>query len=93
MRPIPNHLDDPAQMLLWEADEFMLLSVCFGLGIFLNKLTLMLLAGFALLKLYRRHRDRRPRGFLRHWLYWHTSLGAQAKDPASLPIPFIRRWF
>jgi conjugal transfer pilus assembly protein TraL len=93
MRRIPNYLDDPAQMLFWEVDEFLILCVFFGLGIAAGQLSLMVLASLVLVRVYRKVRDRRANGFLIHLVYWHTGLGAKAENPGSLVLPFIRRIF
>lgn len=91
MKPIPTHLDDPSQMLLWEADEFVLLAVMFGVGILVGHLTPMILASLLLVRGYRRLRDRRPNGFLVHMAYWYTGVGSNASH--SLPLAFVRRFF
>ncbi len=57
MRDIPNYLDDPQQILFWEFDEFMLLAMMFGVGIMVNFLGLMLVAGLIGIKFYRKIKD------------------------------------
>ncbi len=93
MKKIPNHLDDPAQMLFWEADEFLILSTLFGVGLAVSQLATLVVLGLALLKFYRKVRDRRPEGFMLHALYWHAGVGAKDENPGSRPNPFIRRYF
>ena len=93
MQKIPNYLDDPAQMLFWEIDEFLILCVFFGVGIVAGQLTAMVVFALVLVRVYRKVRDRRPNGFLVHMVYWHTGLGAKTENPGSLVLPFIRRVF
>jgi len=93
MRDIPNYLDDPQQILLWEFDEFILLSVAFGLGIMTDYLGLMLVSGFFVVKYYRKGKDRRPNDFLLHAAYWYCGMAASEHTPTSKPIAFIRRFF
>lgn len=93
MRDIPNYIDDPQQILFWEFDEFILLSIAFGVGIMVNFLGVLILSGLAGVKLYRRIKDRQANGFLLHALYWYASLGDDETPPTSRPLAFIRRFF
>ncbi len=93
MQKIPNYQDDPAQMLFWEVDEFLIMSVFFGTGLVISQLTTMIILSFVLIRFYRRVRDRRANGFLVHAVYWYTGLGAKEENPGSRPIPFIHRYF
>jgi conjugal transfer pilus assembly protein TraL len=93
MRDIPNHLDDPQQVLFWEFDEFILLAIMFGLGIILNYLGTLLIIGLVGIKFYRKIKDRQANGFLPHLLYWYGALGSSENYPTSKPLSFIRRFF
>jgi len=91
MKKIPNYQDDPAQLLFWELDEFLLLSVFFGLGLAINNLFLSMCFAYFLLRTYRKVRDRRANFFVVHLLYWKSGLGPG--QSRTLPNPFIRRYF
>lgn len=93
MRKIPNYLDDPQQMLVWEFDEFILLAFAFGLGILTNHLGVLLIAGLVGVKYYRKIKDRQANGFLIHLVYWHSGAGSSKTYPTSKPLAFIRRFF
>lgn len=93
MKRIPNYLDDPQQLLFWEFDEFILLSIMFGIGIMVNYLGSMILVGLVGIKFYRKIKDRQANGFLLHILYWYAGLGASESTPTSMPLAFIRRFF
>ncbi len=93
MRPIPTHIDDPIQVLIWEFDEFILLSILFCIGILSGHLLKCVLLGIGVVKLFKRYKDRQANGFLVHMLYWHSGLGSSERPFSSLPIPFIRRYF
>jgi conjugal transfer pilus assembly protein TraL len=93
MIEIPNHMDDPQQILFWEFDELILLSFLFGLGIVVNFLGVLLLAGLVGIKFYRKFKDRQAQGFFFHALYWYAGIGAVETLPSVRPLPFIRRYF
>ncbi len=93
MRKIPNYMDDPPQLLFWELDEFLMLSIMFGVGILVNYLLTLILIGIVFIKFYRKTKDRRATGFMLHVVYWHTGIGSRDKGPTSLPNPFIHRFF
>ncbi|NOU22636.1 MAG: type IV conjugative transfer system protein TraL [Methyloglobulus sp.] len=93
MRNIPNYLDDPQQILFWEFDEFILLSIMFGIGIMVNYLGALTLTGLVGIKYYRKIKDRQASGFLLHAMYWYTGIGSSELPPTSKPNPFIRRFF
>lgn len=90
MQRIPNHLDDPPQLLLWEADEFMIIAFAIGLGVVSGFMTASLLGGVAVSKVYARLKDRRPRGFLAHLAYWYSGLGGSTEPAGTRPLPFVR---
>ncbi|WP_347990208.1 type IV conjugative transfer system protein TraL [Methylomonas sp. AM2-LC] len=93
MRKIPNYLDDQQQILFWEFDEFILLSLAFGIGIMLHYLGTFIVIGLLAGRFYRRMKDRRANGFLIHALYWITGMRSVEKYPTSRPLPFIKRFF
>lgn len=93
MRRIPNYLDDPQQVLFWEFDEFILLSISFAVGILVDHLGMLIAGGLFLIRLYKKFKDRQSNGFLLHVLYWNAGINAKASAPTSVPLPFIRFFY
>ena len=93
MREIPNYLDDPQQILFWEFDEVILLSIMFAIGILVNYLGVLILCGLVSIKFFRKIKDRQANGFVQHALYWYASVGSTETEPTSKPLSFIRRFF
>jgi conjugal transfer pilus assembly protein TraL len=93
MRDIPNYLDDPQQILFWEFDEVILLSIMFSIGIIVNQLSVLIIIGLIGIKFFRKVKDRQANGFLQHAVYWYTGIGSTDKGITSKPLPFIRRYF
>lgn len=85
---IPNHVDDPAQALLWEVDEVGPIGVGAVAGVLLDAVGWCLLAGLALVYVYRRIKDGNPDGAALHFIYWSGFWPAKAK---SFLNPFARR--
>lgn len=69
-KKIPNYIDDPQQIFMWSADEFIPVAGLMAVGFLIGQLTLMLIAIFFVLKVYRRYREGNPNGHIFHWLYW-----------------------
>jgi len=86
---IPRRIDDPPHLLLWSADE--LAPVLIGLlaGVFLERMAVCLICGFALAHLYRKYRDNHLDGYMFHILYWWGLMPARAR---TMKNPFIRRF-
>ncbi|PPD43790.1 MAG: type IV conjugative transfer system protein TraL [Methylobacter sp.] len=93
MREIPNYLDDPQQILFWEFDEFIILSILFAIGIMADHLGMLLAAGLFVVKLYKKYKDRQSNGFLLHSLYWNAGVNGKESYPTSLPLAFIRHFY
>lgn len=87
---MPKTLDDPDQILLWSMDEFIVVAILFGLGITFHQLSISMISAFIFLKVYRRYRDGRPRGFMQHVMYWH---GFAGRETVTIRNPFIRKFF
>lgn len=58
MRDIPNYLDDQQQILFWEFDEVILLSIMFSIGIIVNQLSILIIIGLVGIKFFRKVKDR-----------------------------------
>ena len=86
---IPQHIDEPPQLLLWSADEFVPFACMVLVGIVAGQLIIWTLAGYFLSKSLKRYKDAKPDGYLLHILYWVGLVPTKAR---SIPNPFIRRW-
>lgn len=67
---IPQYIDDPAQILLWSADELVPFVTMMAVGMALERLMLFMGLAYFVLKYYRQFRDGRPDGVLYHSMYW-----------------------
>lgn len=86
---MPRSLDDPQQILLWSVDELIPVATLFGLGIVMHQLTACVVGIYLFLKVYRRFREGRSKGFAVHWMYWY---GFAGNETSTVRNPFIRRW-
>lgn len=87
MHKIPTHIDDPDVFLVWSSDEFVPAIALIGVGIMTNQLSLMFLVTFLAVKLYRRHRDGHPNGYILHWLY---SIGIFGSETRTIRNPYCK---
>lgn len=69
--PIPRELDTKPKFFLWDFDVAALFMAGFSLGIFVGSLTLGILSGLALARLWAKLSQGQARGFGIHTLYWH----------------------
>jgi conjugal transfer pilus assembly protein TraL len=86
---MPHRIDDPPMFLLWSLYDMIGFILIVLLGIATSQLLVSILLGLVLMRLYRRHRERRPEGYILHWLYWYGLIPVTAR---SIPNPFCRRW-
>ena len=93
MRKIPVHIDDPQQILFWEFDEFIILSLMFAIGIMADHLGMLLVAGLFIVKIYKKFKDNQANGFFLHSLYWNAGVKGSDQSPTSIPLAFIREFF
>lgn len=91
MSNIPIYLDDPKQIMYWEADEFILIAIAVSVAIVANLFWALPL--FFIVRFYRRVKDRQANGFLIHLIYWYLGFGSSEKFPTSKPLSFIRDFF
>ena len=87
---IPNHVDDPQQFLMWSIDEVLPLMIAFVVGFMLEQVIIFTFLGLMLTKFYRRYRDSKPDGYLRHWLYWYGIGPVKGK---TIKNPFEREFY
>lgn len=86
---LPTHIDDPAQFMIWSADEVFPLGLALVMGVLINQVFVMLVVGQAFVYMYRRYKNMRPDGYLNHLLY---SFGLYPERGITLPNPFKERW-
>lgn len=85
----PTDADLPAQILVLSAADAMPLVLGFGVGIFTEAIVTCILLGCVSAFAYRKFQERRPRGWIWHWAYWHGII----PQPKNLPNPFSRRTY
>ena len=82
----PVHADMPHQFLVLSIEDALPLIAAIPIGILSGYMLTAVLLGAGLSLVYRRFQERRPRGWVLHWLYWHGVVPLK-----SLPNPFQRR--
>lgn len=70
MTTIARYIDDPATIFFWEIDEIVVFALFFGLGMFFDILTIMILVGVAMSLALSKVKSQKAEGFLLHALYW-----------------------
>lgn len=86
---IPQGIDDPPQILFWQATELMPVMLGLVVGIILDSALVFTGIGFGLVYVYRRASECRPDGAFLHLAYWWGLVPAGAR---TLPNPFCRLW-
>lgn len=66
---IPQYIDNPPQILFWEADEIAPVIVFLGLGIVTGTLTYCIVMAYGVHKVFMHFKGKHMRGYLMHWLY------------------------
>jgi len=87
MQYIPKYIDDLPQILLLDADEFIVLFIFFGFGIFLHQLIFFLIIGGIGVKILNISKTKK-KGYIFHILYWYGLLNFK-----FLPNPFNRYYY
>lgn len=87
---VPTYADEPPHFLLWSADEIIPLIFGFGMGIILNKIVVLTVAGFLISHFYKKFRDQHSDGYLFHLFYWYGFGFTRSK---SFINPFIKILF
>lgn len=87
---LPRNLDEPAQLMLWSADEVLPGLVVALMGMLMNQGTIGLILGFLTVKLFRKFKDGRPEGYLLHAMYY---IGFISNKGLSMPNPYIREFY
>ena len=87
--PFPNHNDAPQRLLLFTADQVVVFSVFFLLGMLTDMFFSFLIVGLVISRQFTRYRDSQPEGFLVHMAYWYGLPGAMRGR--NVLNPFQRR--
>lgn len=66
---IQDYIDNPPQVLFWEADEIAPVFVLAGIGIITHTLTWMLIPAVIFHKYFTRFKDEHMPGYLMHLMY------------------------
>lgn len=84
---IPRRIDDPPQLLLWQADE--LGPVALGLCLWIaTDQWIFLIVGLVFVRFYRKFRDSKSDGYFLHLMYKAGFLSGKGR---SVLNPYIRR--
>jgi len=83
---IPQGIDDPHQVLLWNASELAPVVLGLVIGMVIGSALLPTLGGLIATHVYRRFSERRADGYVIHSLYY---AGAPLKKTATLPNPYV----
>ena len=87
---IPTYADEPPHFLLWSADEMLPIIFGFGMGIIIDQVFFLTIAGFVVSHYYKKFRDQHPDGFLFHLAYWYGFGFCRSR---SMTNPFVRKFF
>ncbi|MYM92718.1 type IV conjugative transfer system protein TraL [Duganella vulcania] len=87
---IPNYIDDPQQIFVWSADEFVPVAGLMAIGFLSGQLTIMLVVLYVVLKVYRRYRDGNPNGHILHLLFWFGIVSS--KKARTFKNGFVRSY-
>jgi len=87
---IPSYLDEPERILLWTADEFMLLIFPLFLGISFGYFVTGMFGGVLLMTIYGRVKRYIGEQFLPGLIYWYLPL--RFSRLSATPPSYIRRY-
>lgn len=79
-------LDNMPRMLFWGIDEFVIMFAPVFLGIVMGSVVVMV-SGFFAKYFYSKQRNRFPRGYIRHVLYWSLPKDVFIKFGALKQVP------
>jgi len=66
---MPQYIDNPPQVIFWEADEFVPVFMLLALGIVTRTLTLCIFASWVIYKVFVHFKNQHLRGYLWHVVY------------------------
>jgi conjugal transfer pilus assembly protein TraL len=68
---IPRYVDGMPQMLMWELDEVIVFVFCMLVGIITRELTLMVVFGVVIVRMFSGWKNGQLDGVLAHMAYWY----------------------
>lgn len=77
--PIPRHVDEPVQILLWSADEVLPLLILLGIGIAVGRVFSLLVIGLLVTKIWVRYKNSKPEGYIFHKLFWYGVVSGRGR--------------
>ena len=89
MIEIPQRIDEPVHVLLWQVDEIAPIAIGLMIGMFIGAPLILMGVGWVMTSFYRRFRDAKPDGFALHYLYWHGFMPTRSR---TAPNPFTRQY-
>lgn len=91
---VPRYLDEPERMIIWTVPEFIWVSICSMVGLFIKQavgLLVGLFVSLVVLKIINNLKLKYGNKYLVFWCYWNfpplNKLGNQ------FPASHIRKWF
>lgn len=91
---LPRYLDEPERMIFWTLPEFIWISICSLMGLFIKQavgLTIGLVLSLIVLKVLNGFRQKYGNKFVVFWCYWHFP--PITKALRLFPASYIRKWF
>lgn len=83
-RPIPNYVDDQAQIFFWETDEFLPSIVMFVLFYAWDQIILGIILSVAFTRLFSRFKANNMAGVLHHIVWWFGAINMNKRFPNGL---------
>ena len=82
---MPRYVDAPHQFLWWESDEIIPVLLCYGVGLAIDSLFIMLVVGLCLSWMFGRYKVKMLDGVLAHMFFWagFTELNNRFKNGLS----------
>ncbi|WP_353160393.1 MULTISPECIES: type IV conjugative transfer system protein TraL [Salinisphaera] len=84
---IPQGIDDPPQVLLWNLNELAPIVLGLVIGMITGNAMLLTAGGLIITHIYRRAGARSPDGHIIHFMYWQ---GVPLRKTVTLPNTFVR---
>lgn len=80
MAQIPRYFDSAPQFFFWEVDEVIVFSICFGVGILVDRLLTFAIIGIVLMKAVAKMKAGKIDGYFLHYAYWRVGLKLRGRS-------------
>lgn len=87
---IPQRIDEPPHILMWQLDELLPMLLGLVIGIFIGQALICSVLGYTVTHQYRKFRDNHPNGHLVHMLYYNGFLSFKGKTMVNT---FVKKYF